>query len=182
MRITRRTFVEWGLALGSGALGLLGLGCRSRARRQEPPPGPIPPDLDAVLEAAASRMLPSDDGPGAREAGTMDYLRAALELPIYRAHRARLLDGARRLEATARRDWGSGFTALDPADQDRVLIHLQAGREDDGGFDGGRFVHDLLSLSLEGFLGDPRHGGNRGEAGWEFIGYRPGGPRSCGQH
>ncbi len=178
MRITRRTFVEWGLVAASGALGL---GCRSR-RRGEPSVGPIPKDLDAVLEAASSRMIPSDDGPGAREAGTIDYLRAALELPVYRAQRRRLLEGARRLESTARRDWGNGFVSLGPAEQDRVLLHLQAGREDDAQFDGGRFVHDLLSLTLEGFLGDPLHGGNRGEVGWELIGYRPGGPRSCGRH
>lgn len=182
MRITRRTFVEWGLAVASGALGLLGLGCRSRGRREEPSPGPIPPELDAILEAASSRMLPSDDGPGAREAAVIGYLRAALDMPVYRAQRLRLLDGARHLEATARRDWGIGFTSLSPEEQDRVLVHLQAGRENAGGFDGARFVHDLLSMSLEGFLGDPRHGGNRGEVGWEFIGYRPGGPRACGGH
>lgn len=182
MRITRRTFVEWGLALASGALGLLGLGCRSRGRREAPPAGPIPSDLDAILEAATSRMLPSSDGPGAREAGVMEYLRGALGLPVYRAHRRRLLEGARRLEATARRDWGQGFTSLPPQEQDRAILHLQAGREDDASFDGERFVHDLLSLTLEGFLGDPIHGGNRGEVGWEFIGYRPGGPRSCGRH
>ncbi len=182
MRITRRSFVEWGLALASGALGLLGLGCRSRGRREEPSPGPIPADLDAILEAASARMLPSDDGPGAREAGVIEYLRAALELPVYGAQRRSLLDGARRMEAVARRDWGTGFTSLSPEDQDRVLVHLQAGREDEGDFDGTRSIHDLLSLSLEGFLGDPQHGGNRGEVGWEFIGYRPGGPRSCGGH
>lgn len=179
MRITRRTFVEWGLAVASGALGLLGLGCRSGAR---PSAKPIPADLDAVIEAASARMLPSDDGPGAREAGVIEYLRAALDLPVYRAQRRRLLDGARRLVAIARRDWGADFTALSPEEQDRVLVHLQAGREDEGDLDGARFVHDLLSLSLEGFLGDPCHGGNRGEVGWEFIGYRPGGPRSCGRH
>ena len=179
MRISRRTFVEWGLAVASGALGLLGLGCRSGAR---PSPEPIPPGIDAVIEAASSRMLPSDDGPGAREAAVIEYLRAALDLPVYRAQRGRLLDGAHRLEATAQRDWGLGFVSLSPEEQDRVLVHLQAGREDEGGFDGARFIHDLLSLSLEGFLGDPRHGGNRGEVGWEFIGYRPGGPRACGGH
>lgn len=179
MRITRRTFVEWGLAALSGALGLLGIGCRTAAR---PSPGPIPADLDAVLEAASSRMIPSEDGPGAREAGVIAYLRAALDLPVSRAQRRRLLEGAARLDAVARRDWGRGFAALAPEEQDRVLVHVQAGREDDVGFDGQRFVHDLLSVTLEGFLGDPIHGGNRGEVGWAFIDYRPGGPRACGRH
>ena len=30
----------------------------------------------------------------------------------------------------------------------------------------------LLTLTLEGFLSDPQHGGNRNRVGWTFAGHR----------
>ncbi|HEY1099925.1 MAG TPA: hypothetical protein VGF99_13405, partial [Myxococcota bacterium] len=35
------------------------------------------------------------------------------------------------------------------------------------------FVRVVLALTLEGFLGDPRHGGNHDGVGWRFVGYAP---------
>ena len=42
------------------------------------------------------------------------------------------------------------------------------------------FVRFLLILTLEGFLGDPSYGGNKGGVGWSFIGYGPGNPDGSG--
>ena len=45
-------------------------------------------------------------------------------------------------------------------------------------FDGGLFFRQLMELTLEGYLSDPRYGGNRDRVGWRFIGV-PDGLRSC---
>jgi hypothetical protein len=43
------------------------------------------------------------------------------------------------------------------------------------GFAGPTFVRVALALTLEGFLGDPRHGGNKDGIGWRFVGHSPDG-------
>lgn len=143
--------------------------------------GPIPQDSRAILEAATWRLVPSDEHPGAREAHVIGYIDKALSLPFYAlakpacwSHRRELERGAKLLESVALRDWGSPFVALASSQQDAVLGYVQ-GQDLE-------FFHTLLVLSLEGFLGDPVHGGNRGQAGWQAIGYVPGQPRpgSCG--
>ena len=45
-------------------------------------------------------------------------------------------------------------------------------------FEGQVFVRQMMILTLEGFLADPRYGGNRDRVGWRFIGI-PDGLRSC---
>lgn len=176
MKIPRRTFLQWAVSIVAGALGLVGVGCRSTRRRR--PSEPIPADVDAILAAACARLLPSDDGPGAHEADCAEYLRRALAVPYLAEERPLVIEGARSLDAAARRDFGGGFATIAPDAQDRVLLHVQGGGEDQGTFEGSRFVERLLELTLEGFLGDPRHGGNRGEVGWKFIGYTP----ACARH
>ncbi len=176
MKIPRRTFLQWAASVVLGTLGLVGIGCRSKPKRREAEP--ISSDVDAILVAACARLLPSDDGPGAREADCAEYVRRALAVPYLAEERVLVLEGARRLDAVARRDWAGPFVTIAPDAQDRVLTHVQGGGEDEGTFDGGLFLEDLLELTLEGFLGDPRHGGNRGEVGWKFIGYTPG----CARH
>jgi gluconate 2-dehydrogenase gamma chain len=49
-----------------------------------------------------------------------------------------------------------------------VIGQLQAGSQR-----GADFVDALVILTLEGFLGDPRYGGNRGTVGWTWAGYSP---------
>ncbi|MBI3268308.1 MAG: gluconate 2-dehydrogenase subunit 3 family protein [Planctomycetes bacterium] len=171
----------------------------------------IPAALEPALAAACDRLLPAERGlaavvagavegateaeivgAGAKEARVIEYLRRALTLPYYQTRRARILEGARRLDLVARRDWGRPFETLDAAAQDQVLVYIQGGGEDgvsaakdaaeatgapEADFEGEGWLHDLLELSLEGFLGDPVHGGNRDEVGWRLIGYSPEGPR-----
>ena len=40
-----------------------------------------------------------------------------------------------------------------------------------------RWLRAMLVLTLEGFLCDPVHGGNRDEAAWRWLGHVPGQPR-----
>jgi gluconate 2-dehydrogenase gamma chain len=139
-----------------------------------------PTDVIAVLEAAAARILPSDGSPGAREAkvgrfidrqlvGSLSELRPAFE------QLARLLD------LWSQKTFGKRFTALAAADQDAVLGQLARGQIPIRDFPQEAIFRALHTLTLEGFLADPIHGGNDGEVGWRAIGFpephlrRPGG-------
>lgn len=175
---TRRSFLKW-LAAAVGLLSFL-----PRALGRTPPKWTLTPLQRGVLAQASERILPSDDGPGAREAKVIEYIAKALESAYHAPLRPLFTEGVRRIEALARSDWEQPFLQLEAEDQDRVLDWVQRGGVSDATFDGKRFFHRLVELTLEGFLGDPVHGGNKGQVGWTAIGYTPGGPRpgACGEH
>lgn len=108
--------------------------------------------------------MPSDDGrPGAHEAGTIDYV---LERATSAGSAAvvALADGAAALDQAATGSGSDiGFADLGPHAQDAVLAALDAA--------GSPFLDTLIEATMEGFYGDPRHGGNRDAASWRLIGF-----------
>lgn len=120
-----------------------------------------------TLAAAASRILPSEDGPGATEAGVADYVMAALGEERLNSWLPYFVHGLGRIEAICRETLGKPFPAAAPAEQDEVLRQLQAIPEPHLR----HFFGQLVRLCIEGFLGDPRYGGNRDGLGWRYVGY-----------
>ena len=60
---------------------------------------------------------------------------------------------------------------MPPPQQDAYLRALQDGKRDLGGVPSDVFFEALLAATLEGFFGDPVHGGNRDMAGWKLVGF-----------
>ena len=117
----------------------------------------------ATIEAATARIIPTDGDPGARETGVMDYIENALKgydgehLTVY-------IDGVQELDRLAREKFDSEtFTSLQAQEQDQVLMLLEEKRSP--------FFAQLLEHTMQGFYGDPRHGGNRDRASWKMIGF-----------
>ena len=172
-RFTRRFFVYGLLSLVGAGAGLMLTGWEQLfswlRRSPRTVPGPantsgLPRDARETIAAAVSRILPGGEGmPGATEAGVMGYFDRALADPYWGDVRPGLLEGVRRLDRVAHFGWD--------------LRQVQTGATDDADFEGAIFFHDLLVLTLEGFLGDPVHGGNRNEVVWDFFGTAPGSPR-----
>lgn len=189
--LTRRAFLRLLAALGLGTQAWL-VGCDSGdegvpvpspALPAGPPVFRLPERAGRVLARALERLIPSDDGPGATEAGVLAYVEKALGSAPWDAAREAILGWVPHLDRIAARDWAvAGFAEAPDEAADRVLEFVQSGLADEGGLDGRGLLHDLLILALEGFLGDPGHGGNAGCAGWRYIGYFPGEPRPghCG--
>lgn len=174
----RRTFFRWILGL-FGSLPVVGpwLGCLPRGSR-------FSSGEQVTLGAMCERLVPSEDGAGAREAGVAEYVNRALSTRFCAPWYPGIREGLRRLDRLSLDRWKSPFANLNVDWKDQAIRFLQAGGCDEDSFRGESFVHRLLELTLEGFLGDPVHGGNRGETGWQYIGTKPGGPRpgSCGKH
>lgn len=108
----------------------------------------------AVLEAAMARIIPTDDTPGAREAGTIDFLdrylsgtqhvyakpdgsgfeeltgrqRQAWQQRIETV-RERYVDGVAALDEQARAQGAASYLDLDEERQDSVLRQLESGRD-----------------------------------------------------
>lgn len=129
-----------------------------------------------TLEAVCERLLPRDADAGASDAGVINYVDAQLGQAPVNAFLPMFRFAVRHLDAGARRRGRASFAALTAEQQDQSLRELAAGRL--GPVAGARFVRVLLALTLEGFLGDPIYGGNRGGVGWRMIGFEPIEPRA----
>jgi len=139
---------------------------------------PLPPEASApftqaqraALAAACGRILPGGDGiPGAAEAGVIEFAAAELRRPELGEIRKRIDGGLLALDRRSARSFaGKRFADLGAEEQDGILRETQV-----GSLQGEEFLRILISLTLEGFLGDPAYGGNRGAAGWKVIGAAP---------
>jgi gluconate 2-dehydrogenase gamma chain len=155
---TRRRF------LGLTALGVLsarrGFGAASALTAAE----------TRTLEAATSRILPSDDGPGAREARVMRFIDAQLAGPLSPLLPA-MQQGALMLDRYSELRNRALFADATAEQQDLILGELSRGAIPVRSFPQAEWFAALHDLTLEGFLSDPAHGGNAGEIGWRAIGF-----------
>ncbi len=119
-----------------------------------------------TLRAALACVLPSDDGPGAKEARAGDYVERVLEEVLVEATRVRFLDGLGLLDSMAQRQYRRPFWRCRRRDQDEILASLQQIPH--------RLTQQFLALlvhaALQGFLCDPVHGGNHDGLGWAYLG------------
>lgn len=119
-------------------------------------------DAAIVISAAVDRIIPSEDGPGAREAGTAAYvLRRAVAAPTVLAGYRGL--AARLIALTAASAPGRRFPDLPSGMQDEALAAIEAA--------GDPAFRRLVIDTMEGFYGDPRHGGNEGAVSWAWLGF-----------
>jgi gluconate 2-dehydrogenase gamma chain len=116
----------------------------------------------AEIEAAASRIIPSDDTPGAREAGVIYFIDRALAT-FAASQRDDYTEGLPVLQAKTKEMFPgvSRFSQATPDQQDAVLKALE-----------GQPIFELIrEHTVMGFVADPARGGNRGEVGWKLMGF-----------
>ena len=128
------------------------------------------PAQAAQVDAITARILPSDDGPGAREAKVIRFLERQLDGPLLR-RRPAMQQGALLIDKWAQKRFGRGFAGLEAAQQDEILGQLARAEIPVKSFPQAALFRALHSLTLEGYLADPSHGGNDGEAGWRAVGF-----------
>jgi hypothetical protein len=160
--------------------GLIGIGCGGlviprivSGQLPAPDKAPFEADQRATLTAAMERLLP-----GALEAGVPQYIDNWLIQKSFIPLRNYLAHGTKHLEGVSRKKFKKQFTAIDGKQQDAVLKMFAQGKIKVGRFDGNIFFQQMMELVLEGFLADPKYGGNKGRMGWKYIGI-PDGLRSC---
>ena len=139
--------------------------------------GSLTPIQWATIEAASARLLPSDHHPGAREAQVVNYIDAQLALPHFELFRKMFIAGIRQINRLALRSGQKRFAACSAAQQDAVLRQIERGVPMGRRWNSHHFFRILLTLTLEGLLGDPVYGGNRNQLGWQMINFAPRPPR-----
>jgi gluconate 2-dehydrogenase gamma chain len=136
--------------------------CAADARRNGLPFTTFTEREGADFDALAGRLIPTDETPGAREAGAVYFADRALGafmselLPEIRA-------GLARLDERALAAGDRPFAELTEARQDELVAAVE--REDPAFFS---FARSLVVL---GMVSDPMHGGNRDGVGWQMIGF-----------
>jgi hypothetical protein len=181
-RLSRRDVLE--LAAFSAVLGACKQPGRDRGDHG-PSSGEIPAPapktaLDApavrALEAATARILPAAaDFAGARDAHVMTFIDRQLAIAPFARLAPAMVALARALDAQATTRGKPAFAVLDVAEQDQVLEQLARGAWTGVQLPQRELFRVLHGLTLEGFLADPAHGGNRDGVGWAAIDFGGGG-------
>lgn len=153
--LSRRTFLS-----GAGALGVVALAsAHEHVAKQISSSNKtlifFTPSEARELEAVCAQIIPTDDSPGAREAGCIyfiDYAAGKLEpelQPIFR-------EGVKQLSLASA---PKNFSELTNDEQIAVLTKLESTD----------FFAKARMYTIIGFLGDPKHHGNRDKIGWKHI-------------
>jgi gluconate 2-dehydrogenase gamma chain len=118
-------------------------------------------DEAAEFQAIAARIIPTDDTPGATEAGAIYFIDNVLG-----TSRAEALEPMRQglaaLKASAQSTYSAAtFRQLQPAQQDALLKAIETTP----------FFTTMRYLTIAGTFSLPEYGGNRDGVGWKLIGF-----------
>ena len=137
------------------------------------------PEQAVEIDAITARIIPSDETPGAREAGVVYFIDRALttfavdDQKTYR-------EGLPGLQLRVRELFPSveNFSSATPEQQDQILHSLDeqtgpARRHSRPGGASSSFFQAIRVHTIVGFLVEPDSGGNRDGVGWKVIGRDP---------
>lgn len=132
-------------------------------------------DQARTIDAWTECLIPADDMPGASQAEVVRYIDLQLtrrfkklQEPYQRA--------AEAINSDASRAHGKPFAGLTLNQQTTLLQKIEKGQGDKSiwGKDGGKAAFEMvLNHTMQGYFGNPRHGGNRDYASWRLIGVSP---------
>jgi gluconate 2-dehydrogenase gamma chain len=120
-------------------------------------------DAQAVeLDAVVSKIIPTDETPGAHEAGIVYFIDRSVAT-FLSSSRAIYLQGFDELQAkTVQMFPGSNkFSALNATQQIQLLTAIETTP----------FFKTVRDHTVIGMFASPQHGGNHREAGWKLIGF-----------
>ena len=125
-----------------------------------------------LMEAIAEQIIPTDEWPGGRNAGVVNFLDEQLVGP-YRRFQQDYRKGFEALEKTCENKFHSKFEKLSWDSQTAVLQDMEASRLNGEAWKNGfsKYYFELLrSHCMQGFYGSPRHGGNKDYISYKMIG------------
>jgi gluconate 2-dehydrogenase gamma chain len=134
------------------------------------------------IDALSARIIPTDDTPGAREAGVLYFIDRAL-VTFASGDQQKYRDGLSELQILVREKFPDveKFSAATVEQQDELLHIMEASQTETKTPLRRRslrsaqpFLEALRVQTIAGFLIDPETGlGNRGGIGWKLIGREP---------
>jgi Gluconate 2-dehydrogenase subunit 3 len=132
------------------------------------------------IDALSARIIPTDDTPGAREAGVLYFIDRAL-VTFASGDQQKYRHGLPELQSMVREKFPGveKFSAATAEQQDELLHAMEASQTEKAPRrrrvnSGQNFLEALRIQTIAGFLIDPEAGlGNHGGVGWKLIGREP---------
>jgi gluconate 2-dehydrogenase gamma chain len=119
-------------------------------------------DQAVEIESVTAQILPTDETPGAREAGSVYFIDRALTT-FDKERQSVYKQGLLSLQAKAGQlfSGASKFSVLTSAQQIQVLKAIE----------NTPFFTAVRAHTITGFLVNPEYGGNQNKVGWNLIGF-----------
>jgi gluconate 2-dehydrogenase gamma chain len=165
-RQSRRKFLQADLAAAAAS------GCGIACDANGTPWRFLAVEQARTLAALCDQIIPPDEDPGAAWAGVVNYVDRQLCGPLqhlrdsYRRGIAAVVESSRLLHRAKYED-------LTPEKQIELLTMMKQGRAPAGAWkeiSSIQFFELLVQQTMQGFYGDPRHGGNREGTAWKMLG------------
>lgn len=125
-----------------------------------------------TLEAICEQIVPADKDPGAAQAGVVNFIDRQLVGHLKR-HQKAYREGLAGVDQTSQALHGRKFADLPAANQLAVLVALEKGEAAGEVWkqrSAKAFFDLVVNHTMQGFYGDPRHGGNRNGVSWKMLG------------
>ena len=165
-KLSRRKFLQAATA-AAAAVGS-GVGCGGKGT----PWRFLTVDEARTLAAMCDQIIPEDQDPGAAWAGCVNYIDQQLCGPLKKRREA-YRGGIAGVNQSSRSLYGTEFAVLAAAKQVELLTMMEEGRVPKEAWTHGKareFFGMVVEQTMQGFYGDPRHGGNRDAASWKMLG------------
>ena len=124
-----------------------------------------------TLGAVCGQIVPADQYPGAAEAGAVNFIDRQLVGHLKR-HQKVYREGLAGIDQSSLALYGSKFREL-PSDKRIALLQALAKGKAPGEVWKRRsskaFFDLVVNHTMQGFYGDPRHGGNREAVSWKML-------------
>lgn len=166
LTLNRRDFLQ--AAVAAAAASGVGVACG----RNGTPWRFFNVDEARMLAAISDQIIPPDQDPGAAWAGVVNFIDRQLCGP-YKHLQAIYRRGLAGVDQSSRALYGRGFADLLSDQQIEALRQLEAGKAPGAIWKQvscSEFFGYVVDHTMQGFYGDPRHGGNRDGVSWKMLG------------
>jgi len=165
LRLNRRAFLQAALAAAAAA------GASVACSRNGSPWRFFSIDEARALASMVDQIVPPDQDAGAVWAGVVNYIDRQLcgpfeaLQPVYR-------QGLGAVDQTSQSTYGKVFADLESQQQIELLGRLEDGKAFTAAWkelSSSEFFRYVVDHTMQGFYGDPRHGGNRDGVSWKML-------------
>jgi gluconate 2-dehydrogenase gamma chain len=163
-KLNRRAFIQAALAAAAAA----GMGCG----RNGTPWRFLTVEEARALAAIVDQIIPPDQDPGAAWAGVVNYIDHQLCGP-FQILQQTYRRGIQGIDQSSLLSYNKSFVDLSSQQQVELLHRLEEGQAAGAiwkQLSSAEFFSYLVDHTMQGYYGDPRHGGNREGVSWKMLG------------
>jgi len=164
LKWNRRAFLQAALVAAAGA----GVACTTNGT----PWRFLTLDEARTLAAISDQIVPPDQDPGAAWAGVVNYIDRQLCGPFQNLQQT-YRQGIVAIDGSSRMIYDKVFADLGAQQQIDMLHRLESGQVPSAIWmqvSSSEFFSLVVDHTMQGYYGDPRHGGNRDGVSWKMLG------------